>query len=77
MSDKIRYEIGESVVNGNTFKTGRVVDAADADDGSTESVKLEYEDGAVEWVTTTYIKKLLLETDPQPKTEYLNEDWTT
>jgi len=75
MADKIRYEIGESVVNSDTFKTGRIIDATDLDDGSTEAVRVEYQDGIIEWVSADHVKKLLLETDPHPKTEYLNEEW--
>ena len=74
MNDKNIYELGESLVNRNNLKTGKVVDAVDADSGDTEAVKLQYEDGSSDWVATSSVAKLLLETDPKPdSTQFLSD----
>ena len=66
MNDKNIYQLGESLVNRNNLKTGKVIDAVDSDSGDTEAVKLQYEDGSSEWMSTSSVSKLLLETDPKP-----------
>jgi hypothetical protein len=59
------YELGEAVVNRDTLRVGTVVDAADStEDGTTESVEIQYEDGGKEWVSINAVSKLLLEVDP-------------
>tara|TARA_R100000008_G_C3506017_1_gene126242 strand:- start:160 stop:411 length:252 start_codon:yes stop_codon:yes gene_type:complete len=74
MSDKNIYELGESVVNRNNLKTGKVVDAVDTEGGDTEAVKLQYEDGSSDWVSTSSVSKMLLETDPKPNsTQFLSD----
>ena len=76
MSDKTIYELGESVVNRNNLKTGKVVDAVDADSGDTESVKLQYEDGSIEWMSTDSVSRMLMETDPKPNsTQFLTDQY--
>jgi len=74
MNDKNIYELGESVVNRNNLKTGKVVDAVDTDSGDTESVKLQYEDGSIEWMSTDSVSRMLMETDPKPNsTQFLTD----
>ena len=63
------YDLGESVVHRNSKKMGRVVDAADSsEDGTTESVKIQFEDGTTEWHSVSEVSKMLYETDPTPNT---------
>ncbi|MBC8442969.1 MAG: hypothetical protein H8D80_02130 [Proteobacteria bacterium] len=67
------YDLGESVVHRNSKKMGRVVDAADSsEDGATESVKIQFEDGTTEWHSVGEVSKMLYETDPKPNTTFLN-----
>ena len=59
------YNLGESVVHRGSQKMGKVVDAADSvKDGSTESVKIQFEDGSTEWHSVDSVSKMLYETDP-------------
>ena len=59
------YDLGESVVNRVNMKTGKVVDAVDAEE-NTEAVKIQYEDGSTEWMSVNSVSKMLMETDPSP-----------
>jgi len=68
-----RYELGESVVNKNNMKMGKIVDAVDSDNGETEAVKLQYEDGSFGWAFSDKISRMLYETDPVPDSTNLNE----
>ena len=64
------YDLGESVVHRNTGKMGEVVDAAEStEDGTTESIKIKYEDGSTDWHSVSEVSKMLYETDFQ---EYPN-----
>ena len=66
------YDLGESVVHRNTGKMGEVVDAAEStEDGTTESVKIKYEDGSTDWHSVSEVSKMLYETDPTPNTTFL------
>tara|TARA_Y100000034_G_scaffold111673_1_gene144966 strand:- start:4965 stop:5177 length:213 start_codon:yes stop_codon:yes gene_type:complete len=67
------YELGESVVNRNNRKSGKIVDAVDSENGETEAVKLQYEDGSVEWMSTNSVSKMLLETDPISDNQFLSD----
>ena len=59
------YELGESIVHRTTGKMGEVVDAAEStEDGTTESVKIQFEDGSTEWHSVSEVSKMLYETDP-------------
>lgn len=71
MTEQQKYQLGESVVNKNNLKMGRIVDAADTDDGFTESVEVEYEGGFKEWISADSIARLLLEVDPPRSNELL------
>jgi hypothetical protein len=71
MAEQQKYKLGESVVNRNTLKMGRIVDAADTDDGFTESVEVEYEGGLKEWISADSVARLLLEVDPPRSNELL------
>lgn len=71
MAEQQKYKLGESVVNRNTLKMGRIVDAADTDDGFTESVEVEYEGGFKEWISADSVARLLLEVDPPRSNELL------
>ena len=66
------YNLGESVVHRSSKKMGMVVDAADSpEDGSTESLKIKFEDGSIEWHSVSEVSKMLYETDPTPNTTFL------
>ena len=66
------YNLGESVVHRGSGKMGEVVDAADSlEDGTTESVKIKYEDGSTDWHSVSEVSKMLYETDPTPNTTFL------
>lgn len=68
MSD-LNYDLGESVVHRGSKKMGTVVDAADStEDGSTESIKIKFEDGTSEWHSISEVSKMLYETDPTQNT---------
>ena len=59
------YDLGESVVHRNSKKMGKVVDAAEStEDGTTESIKIKYEDGSTDWHSVSEVSKMLTETDP-------------
>ena len=59
------YNLGESVVHRGSGKMGEVVDAADSSkDGTTESIKIKYEDGSTDWHSVSEVSKMLYETDP-------------
>jgi hypothetical protein len=63
------YNLGESVVHRNSKKMGKVVDAADStEDGTTESVKIQFEDGSIEWHSTSAVSKMLYEVEPDSGT---------
>jgi len=60
------YNLGESVVHRSSKKMGTVVDAADSlEDGSTESIKIKFEDGSTEWHSVGEVSRMLYETDYQ------------
>ena len=68
-----KFELGESVVNRNTLKQGRVVDAEDNKKGLSENIKIEYKDGTSEWVVSGNVTKMLVETDPSANKTFLSE----
>lgn len=73
MPDK-RYEIGESVINRITLKKGTVIDAQDSEDNLiTDNVKIKYDSGETEWVSTNSVSQMLTETNPTPDTKFLSE----
>tara|TARA_Y100000004_G_scaffold142116_1_gene161617 strand:+ start:253 stop:498 length:246 start_codon:yes stop_codon:yes gene_type:complete len=63
VDDSTRYNIGENVVNRNTFKNG-VVESISTEDPN--KVLVSYLDGFQEWVDCSSLSKLLLEVDPKP-----------
>tara|TARA_R110001583_G_scaffold61581_1_gene181817 strand:+ start:71 stop:289 length:219 start_codon:yes stop_codon:yes gene_type:complete len=68
MSD-LNYDLGESVVHRGSKKMGKVVDAADStEDGTIESVKIQFEDGTTDWHSVSEVSKMLYETDPTTNT---------
>ena len=68
------YNLGESVVHRGTQKMGTVVDAADSTvGGTTESVKVQYEDGSTDWHSVGEVSKMLYETDPKQNNKFLTE----
>ena len=63
------YNLGESVVHRGSQKMGKVVDAAEStEDGTTESVEIQFEDGSKEWHSTSEVSRMLYETDPTEST---------
>ena len=68
-----KFELGESVVNRNTLKQGKVVDSDDDEKGLTENVKVEYKDGSAEWLMSGNVTKMLVETDPPVNKTFLTE----
>ena len=63
------YNLGESVVHRGSKKLGTVIDAAEStEDGTTESIKIKYEDGSTDWHSVSEVSKMLYETDPTPNT---------
>jgi hypothetical protein len=63
------YNLGESVVHRGSKKMGKVVDAADStEDGTIESVKIQFEDGTTDWHSVSEVSKMLYETDPTTNT---------
>lgn len=59
------YDLGESVVHRGSGKLGEVVDASDSSkDGTTESIKIKFEDGSTDWHSVSEVSKMLYETDP-------------
>ena len=75
MNDGIQYNNGEMIVNRNNLRQGVVLESLVDDAGNTERVKIQYDDGISEWSSSGSVSKLLLETDPKPQTNNLNEDW--
>jgi hypothetical protein len=68
------YDLGESVVHRGSQKMGKVVDAAEStEDGTTESVKIRFEDGSTDWHSVSEVSRMLYETDPTPDTTFLND----
>ena len=62
------YDLGESVVHRNSKKMGKVVDAADStEDGTTESIKIKFEDGSTEWHSVGEVSRMLYEVEPNPE----------
>ena len=60
------YNLGESVVHRNTGKMGEVVDAAEStEDGTTESIKIKFEDGSTDWHSISEVSKMLYEVEPE------------
>ena len=74
MNDGIQYNNGEMIVNRNNLRQGVVLESLVDDAGNTERVKIQYDDGISEWISSGSVSKLLLETDPKPQTNNLNED---
>jgi hypothetical protein len=63
------YDLGESVVHRGSQKMGKIVDASDnSKDGTTESVKIQFEDGSTDWHSVSEVSKMLYETDPTEST---------
>ena len=56
------YNIGEKVVNRESYKTGIITESKDS------KVEVQYNDGSKEWVAESVVSKLLLETDPTDST---------
>jgi hypothetical protein len=75
MNAGIQYNNGEMIVNRNNLRQGVVLESLVDDAGNTERVKIQYDDGISEWISSGSVSKLLLETDPKPQTNNLNEDW--
>ena len=71
MTEQQKYQLGESIVNKNNLKMGRIVDAAETENGFTEAVEIEYEGGIREWVSADNVARLLLEVDPPKNNELL------
>tara|TARA_B100000131_G_scaffold283222_1_gene291007 strand:- start:286 stop:501 length:216 start_codon:yes stop_codon:yes gene_type:complete len=71
MTEQQKYQLGESIVNKNNLKMGRIVDAAETENGFTEAVEIEYEGGFREWVSADNVARLLLEVDPPKNNELL------
>ena len=60
------YDLGESVVHRISQKMGKIVDAADStEDGTVESVKIQFEDGSSEWHSVNEVSKMLYEVEPE------------
>jgi hypothetical protein len=75
MNNGEKYVVGEVLVNRTNFKQGTVVRIIEDDENNqTDAVSLQYEDGSTEWVSTSGVSRLLLETDPKPNSTNLNED---
>ena len=75
MNDGIQYNNGEMIVNKNNLRQGVVLESLVDDAGNKKRVKIQYDDGISEWISSGSVSKLLLETDPKPQTNNLNEDW--
>ena len=68
------YELGESIVHRNTGKMGEVVDAADStEDGTTESIKIKFEDGSTEWHSVSEVSRMLYEVEPKEESNFLGD----
>ena len=68
-----KFELGESVINRNTLKQGRIIDSEDNKKGLTENVKVEYKDGTSEWLMSGNVTKMLVETDPESNKTFLSD----
>jgi hypothetical protein len=60
---------GEKVVLKDNLSYGLVLETKD------DQVLVQTEDGLKQWVSTSSVLKLLLETDPNPNCNNLNEKW--
>ena len=60
---------GEKVVLKDNLSYGLVLETKD------DQVLVQTEDGLKQWVSTNSVLKLLLETDPNPNSNNLNEKW--
>jgi len=72
------YAVGEILVNRNNFKQGTVINIKENNNNEnkeTEAVNLKYEDGTEERLTVSNVSRLLLEVDPKPDINNLNESW--
>ena len=68
------YNLGESVVHRGSQKMGKVVDAADStENGTTESVKIQFEDGSTEWHSISEVSRMLYEVEPKQDNKFLTE----
>jgi len=61
--------IGEKVVMKDNLGYGIVMEKKD------DQVLIQTEDGMKQWVPSSNVLKLLLETDPNPQANKLNELW--
>jgi len=61
--------IGEKVVMKDNLGYGIVMEKKD------DQVLIQTEDGMKQWVSSSNVLKLLLETDPNPQANKLNELW--
>ena len=69
-----RYDLGESVVHRGSQKMGKVVDAAESTkDGTTESVKIQFEDGSTEWHSVSEVSRMLYEVEPKEESNFLGD----
>ena len=60
---------GEKVVLKDNLSYGLVLETKD------DQVLVQTEDGLKQWVSNNDVLKLLLETDPNPNSNNLNEKW--
>jgi hypothetical protein len=68
------YNLGESVVHRGSQKMGKVVDAAEStEDGTTESVEIQFEDGSKEWHSISEVSRMLYEVEPKQGNNFLTE----
>tara|TARA_Y100000593_G_C4273620_1_gene318757 strand:- start:489 stop:683 length:195 start_codon:yes stop_codon:yes gene_type:complete len=61
--------IGDNVVNSENLQTGNVVQI----DEENNKIEIAYIGGAKAWVLAENVKKLLLETDPASRQQFLND----
>ena len=61
--------IGDNVVNSENLQTGNVVQIDEANN----KVEIAYASGGQAWVLAENVKKLLLETDPASRQQFLND----
>ena len=68
------YDLGESVVHRSSQKMGKVVDAAESsEDGTTESVEIQFEDGSKEWHSVSEVSKMLYEVEPSDTKNFIQD----
>jgi len=67
--ETVMYNIGDNEVNSENLQTGNVVQI----DEENQKVEIAYNNGGTAWVLAENVKKLLLETDPIPRQQFLNE----